>query len=97
MFTRTSGVGYVMRIRVKLIRDGGVRNDTMVVYELYDVVNESRRCRVVNGVCASVHVRQTHVRVLCGYGEAKRKRTRGGGGGEVSNEIRDAAAFYYNV
>lgn len=64
-----------MRIRVKLIRDGGVRNDTAtaVAYGLYDVVNESRRCRAVNGICADVHVRQTHVRVYADMGKRNEK------------------------
>lgn len=65
-------------------------------YELYDVVNVSRRrAEVVNGVCAGVHVRQTHVRVYADM-EKRNEKVRGGARG-VSDEIRDAGAFYYDV
>jgi len=65
-----------------------------VVYELYDVVNESRRCGTVNGVCADIHVRQTHVRV---YADMEKRNERDNKEESVSDENHDAGAFYYDV
>jgi len=94
MFTRTSGVGYVKRIRVKLIR--GVRNstETKVVYEVYDVVNEFWRCSAVNDVCR--RTRASDARAYCRYGETEKNGMKKKEG-RVSNKIHNAGTVYYDV